>query len=332
MRITRELLINVAREQTEKITLKDHSVQCAYLVGSLLRDEPFLGGITDIDLVYVHDRPVQKPREIIRLNAEVHLDIAHLTEEAFNPPRKLRTDAWIGGTLDKGPLVLYDRFHWFDFTRASAASQYWQTENVIKRARSFAAPARQAWQTLVDENPQGLKRTQLYLGALRDTANALAVYSGTPLTLRHFILDLPERINKIDIPEFTASFVAQFSNESIEAAHLEKWHSEWLAAYDAVKGLKETPVQYSPNRRIYYEKAMEVLAPDHPAAALWILLNTWTDLASLMPKTESLYKEWQSFIRALRLDSKGMPEHLVSLDTLLDLVESTIDSWQEENA
>jgi hypothetical protein len=331
MRITRELLINIAREQTDKLTEKDHSVQCAYLVGSLLHNEAFLGGITDIDLVCVHDRPVQKPREIVRLNNEVHLDIAHLTDDAFNPPRKLRTDAWIGGTLVEGPLVLYDRFHWFDFTRASAASQFWQSENVIKRARSFAVPARQAWQTLMEEAPQGLRRTQLYLSALSNTANALAVYSGTPLTTRHFILDLPERINKIDIPEFTASFVALFSNESIESADHEKWHAQWLAAYDTVKVLKEAPVKFAANRRGYYEKAMEVLAPDHPAASLWILLVTWTELAALLPKTESLYKEWQSFIRILGLDSKGIAEHLANLDTLLDLVESTIDSWKTEN-
>jgi hypothetical protein len=333
MRVTRDLLINIAHEQAEKLAAKDRSIQCIYLVGSLLNgEEAFLGGVTDIDLVCVHDRPVSKTREILRMNSEVHLDLAHYCVDTYIPPRGLRTNPWLGGTLDKGPLNLYDRFHWFDFTRASASALFWNTENTIARARYFSTNARQTWQKLMDENPQGLKRTQLYLESLSDTANSLAIFSGTPLTTRRFILDLPERISRIDVTEFTGSFVSLFANESVDDAHLLKWREQWLASYDSLKTIKEAPVKFAPTRRSYYEKAVEVLSTDHPAAALWIILTTWTEIAALLPKTETLYREWQSFIRALDLDSKGMTDRIHQLDAQLDLVETFIDQWQEKNS
>jgi hypothetical protein len=183
----------------------------------------------------------------------------------------------------------------------------------------------------MDEAPQGLKRTQFYLKALRDTGNAPAVLSGTPLTPRRFVLELPERIDKLDIPEFTGAFISQFSNDSVVPEQMDKWLSQWQASYDAIKGQKEIPVNLVPSRRNYYEKAITVMAPDHPAAALWLLLITWTELAVLLPKTESLYKEYQACVRTLGLDSKNMAGRRAGLDTLIDMVENNIDRWQAEN-
>lgn len=332
MRVTRDILINLAHEQAEKMVAKDRSLQCIYLIGSLLGESPFLGGVTDIDLVCVHDRPVMAAREIVRINSEVHLDIAHLQDEVYNPPRHLRHNAWIGGALDEGPLVLYDRFHWFDFVRASASALYWQPDTVAERAHIFSRRARQVWQMLTDEAPQGLKRTQGYIEALTNTVNSLAVLTGSPLTTRRFLLDLPERIERLNGVNFTGSFVALFTSDTVETEKLEKWQSQWLEAFDAIQDSKEIPVQFVKSRRSYYEKAIDALIPDHPAAALWILLTQWTKIAAYLPKSESLYKDWQSFIRALDLDSKGIPDRLTSLDMLLDDVETTIQHWLEENA
>ena len=146
------------------------------------------------------------------------------------------------------------------------------------------------------------------------------------------MLDLPERIARIDLPEFTGAFVAQFANEAVEGEKLTKWQSQWLAAFDSIKNTRGIPVQFVPTRRNYYDKAIDALIPDHPAAALWILLTQWTEIAAYLPKAESAYKEWQSFTRALELDSKNMPDRLESLDALLDSTENAIDHWLEENA
>jgi len=59
MRVTREILLKQARENAKLLTAKDRGIICVYLTGSLLKDDPFIGGITDIDLICVHDLPVK---------------------------------------------------------------------------------------------------------------------------------------------------------------------------------------------------------------------------------------------------------------------------------
>jgi hypothetical protein len=129
MRVTRDILLNLAKENAAKLTSKDRGLVCVYLTGSLLHQDPFIGGVTDIDLICVHDRPVANCREIVRINADVHQDIAHYPQETFSPARKLRLDPWIGGALDLGAISLQDSTHWFDLTRSTAISQFWQPAN-----------------------------------------------------------------------------------------------------------------------------------------------------------------------------------------------------------
>jgi hypothetical protein len=332
MRITRDLLLNLARENASKLAAKDRSLVCVYLVGSLLREDPFLGGVTDIDLVCVHDRPVKQEREIVRINADVHLDITHLTQTFFDHPRSLRTDPWTGGALDSGPLVLVDPLHWFDFTRASATAQFWKSENVLARVNSFAARARQTWQQLVDDAlPQGIKRTHAFVEALNDSVNAIACFNGTPLSTRRLLLELPERALKADLPDLTGTFVSLFTSEAFNDESWTTWVPQWLGSLDALKPLAEAPLDLCLTRRNYYEKAAASLATDRPAAALWIMLRTWTQAAAVLPKSGQPYKDWQAFTRALELDSRSLHQRIEGLDALLDSVESCIEAWQEEN-
>ena len=75
------------------------TVVCIYLTGSLLTEEPLLGGTTDIDLICVHRQRTAMRREIVRLVDEVHLDIGHFTQADFDQPRHLRQDPWLGPYL-----------------------------------------------------------------------------------------------------------------------------------------------------------------------------------------------------------------------------------------
>jgi hypothetical protein len=332
MRITRDLLLSLARDNCAKMAAKDRSLVCVYLVGSLLREEPFLGGVTDIDLVCVHDREMKPVREILRVNADVHFDITRLPQSTFEHPRALRTDPWLGCPLDEGPLVLRDPQHWFDYTRAGASAQFWNTEHVLARVNHFTGRSRQAWQQLVDEAvPQGIKRTEAYLEALAGLANAVACLTGAPLPTRRLLLELPERAMKIDLPEFTGAFASLFTSEAYDTEAWNAWTPQWLGALDAIKTIKDVPLDLIPTRRNYYEKAAVSLADERPAAALWIMLRTWTTAAAVLPKAEAPYKQWQAFIRALGLDGHALPERIEALDALLDNVESTIDAWGGSN-
>ena len=327
MRITRDILLNLARENAAKLSAKDRSLVCVYLTGSLLKAEPFIGGITDIDLICVHDRPVSLTREIVRINADVHLDIAHYTQETFSPARKLRLDPWIGGALDMGAISLQDSTHWFDQTRSSAISQYWQPVNVAARSRGFLTAARQNWQDLVDGNlPQGIKRIQAFLDAIRSTANAASVLSGMPLTVRRLFIDLPERAGKAGLPDLTGSLVNLFTSEDVTDENWDPWLAGLADTFDALKTAKTIPPSVHPNRRNYYEKAIEVMSEERPAAAVWVLMDVWTMAAGVLPKSETPYKEWQTFCKQLKLDARTLPARLDELDAALDMVEEAVDA------
>jgi hypothetical protein len=55
------------------------------------------------------------------------------------------------------------------------------------------------------------------------------------------------------------------------------------------------------------------------------MLYTWTGAAAALPKTEQPYKDWQSLIKQLELDNKGIAGRLEELDHLLDSVEEMTD-------
>lgn len=329
MRITRDQLLNLARENAEKMSAKDRGMVCIYLTGSLIKPNPFIGGITDIDLVCVHDRPITVRREIVRINIDVHLDVAHYTQDDFHPARKLRTDAWIGGALDGGAVVLKDTMHWFDLTRSNAISQYWQPINVAARAGVFAAAARQNWMALREDTiPHGIKRVQALLDIIRDTANAAAAFTGMPLPIRRLFIELPEKASKIELPDLTGELVQVFTGDVDLDEKREFWLAGWSNAFEALKNEKNIPAVLNPLRRSYYEKALETLFEERPAAALWILLRTWTQAAAYLPKSEEPYKEWQHLCKDIGLEAKKITQNLDSLDATLERIEERLESIQ----
>jgi len=323
MRITRETLLNQARENAKLLTSKDRGIICVYVSGSLLMEDPFIGGVTDIDLICVHDRPVKARREVLRLSPEISLDLAHYEQDEFEPARKLRTNAWIGGWLENVPLVLHDPLRWYDFTRASATAQFWKVENIAARVRSFLVPARQAWAALQEESiPQGIKRTAAYLGALRDLANAVACFSGAPVAERRLVHDLPARAAAAGLPNLSADFVQLFTSSEFNDETFATWANAYHQLFDA---LKDAPVSMPLFRRAYYEKAARALYLVNPAGALWLLIYTWTRAAAALPRAEQSFKDWQAASKQLGLDSKNIAERLDALDHLLDTVEEAAD-------
>lgn len=326
MRITRELLFKHARENAAALTAKDRSIICIYVTGSLLQDDPFIGGITDIDLVCVHNRPVDTRREILRLSHDVNLDLAHYEQEEFEPARKLRNNAWIGGWFENVPVVLYDSLRWYDFTRASATAQFWRPENVASRARSYLVTARKNWNDLQDENiPQGIKRVTAYLGALRDLANGVAVISGAPVAERRLLLELPQRAAAAGLGGLFAEFVNLFTSSEVTDENFAQWMESYVLVFDALKEGKSPPVSLAPFRRTYYEKAINATYPHSPAAAVWLLLYTWTKAAAALQRTDQPYKDWQSLCRQLQLESRDLPARLEAFDAVLDAAEEAVD-------
>ena len=95
MRITKEMLLNIAEDTVAKRVKEDPTIMAAYLQGSILREEPLLGGTTDIDLVFIYAGG-NRHREIARLTDEITLDIEYHPQNLYRPPRALRADPWLG--------------------------------------------------------------------------------------------------------------------------------------------------------------------------------------------------------------------------------------------
>jgi len=96
MRVTRESLIRIARETAQERAYNDHDIVAAYLTGSLLNEDPLLGGTADIDIVFVHNTLPAKLREFVKLTPDFHVDISRRAKEQFKSPRDLRGDPWLG--------------------------------------------------------------------------------------------------------------------------------------------------------------------------------------------------------------------------------------------
>src|SRR5688572_11042855 len=96
MRVTKDSLIRIAKETAQERAYNDSNIIAAYLTGSLLSNEPMIGGTADIDLVFVHKNEPTKKREFKKLTSDFHLDVIHRAKDDFKSPRELRGDPWLG--------------------------------------------------------------------------------------------------------------------------------------------------------------------------------------------------------------------------------------------
>ncbi len=332
MRITRDLLLNTAKETVKRHTFGGHDLVCAYLTGSLVYDQPILGGVTDIDLVYVHSGDSPCTREIVQITDEIHLDILHFPESTFAQPRILRTDPWIGSFLCKDPLVLYHTQHWFEYTQAATAAQFYQPVYAIQRVRHFSEKARSSWLSLQMAAGDFIK-TALpgYLKILQNAANAIACLTSVPLTDRRLLIDFPERAQKLQMPGLVGGFTDLILPVEPIEPEWETWITNWKSSYALLLQQPEVPISLSNGRLTYYERAILELSQAGQEAALWIMLWTWSKISSLLPNGCSENAAFNSFCATLSLDESLFADRLASLDTYLDTVEEVIDTWSYRN-
>ena len=80
----------------------------------------------------------------------------------------------------------------------------------------------------------------------------------------------------------------------------------------------------------YYEKAIRAMVEgDHPRAALWPLLQTWSLAVDVLPG--HALSAWQSACGSLGLTTTGIEDHVNGLDQFLDEVEALLDELAAQN-
>lgn len=331
MRITRQVLYKVAQDTVSQRARMDRDVLSAYLHGSLLDNEPLLGGTTDIDLVFVHNDGVIVAREIKRLTEEVHLDIAHHDRSEYRRTRELRVHPWMGPTIFRCK-ILHDPQHFMDFTQASVRGQYNRPENVLARSQGQAEHARQMWFELQAlESTPDLEEVRTYLRAVEHAANAVASVTGPPLTERRFLLRFPARAQAIGRPGLYPATLGLLGAPNLDADTLKTWLGDWGRAYRAIPA-DSVPARLHPDRQAYFQRAYEqIVSGKSPHDVLWPLVRTWADVMAHLSGEASERDVWAGCFEQLGLYGSGFKQRVAALDAYLDMVEETLEAWANAN-
>jgi hypothetical protein len=330
MRITPELLHKIARDTVNQRTRNNRDIIAVYLIGSLLSEEPLLGGTADIDLVFIHNEEIDRQREIIRLTEEVHLDIAHHPRHEYHQTRELRLHPWMGPNI-YGCKILHDPQHFMDFTMASVSGQFFQPENIMARSRTLSENARQIWLSYQLESPQGQPADiASFLEAVENAANSLAVLHGPPLPERRMLLQFPARAAEAGRPGLYKGLLGLLGAHNVDVEAVRSWLPVWRTCLAELPHDSSPPTLH-PHRLPYYLKACEtILARQDPMACLWPLLKTW-NLAISLHKPESAHqKGWEGAIGKLGFLGDGFQDRLNALDAFLDNVEEIAETWASD--
>ena len=323
MRITRDFLIRTAKETVQKRTLSEPDLVAAYLTGSLLREDPFLGGAADVDLILVHAEPPKAGREIVPLTAEVHIDIQHRTRDDYARPRELRMDPWLGPEL-YNPMWLYESQHFLEFVQAGVRDKFDEPANLLERSRRNATQARELWSALQTSQENGPALMLSYLKAVELAADAIAVLNGGPLAERRFLLDFPIRAEAAGAPGLGGELLRMLGGPMATGTVLEDLLPEWEKAFLDAAGRPKVEARIHPARLGYYMLSFEaLLASESRRAILWPLLRTWTLAAAVLPASKQA--KWLAACEALGLAGVGFYERLESLDGLMDTIEEMLE-------
>jgi hypothetical protein len=331
MRITREMLLKLAQDTASQRARTDMSILAVYLNGSLLDEEPLLGGTADIDLFLVHNEDPAVEREVVQISDEVHLDIAHHSRKQYRQTHALRLHPWLGPVL-YSCKILYDPQHFMDFTQASVRGQFYRPDQVLGRVRPQVESARQMWLSLKSA-PTGsdIETVSVYIRAVGLIANAIAGLTGKPLTERRFLIEFPRRAEAVGHAGLYAGLLGLLGGPLVDAPDLRAWLPAWRSALEALPG-DQTPPRLSPPRLPYYLRAFDVLLDSQqPLEVLWPLLRTWTDALRRYPGDTPLHQPWKEAMSRLGLVGEAFSEKEAALDAYLDQVEELLEDWARAN-
>ena len=331
MRITREALLKLAQDTASQRARSDVGILAIYLHGSLLDEEPLLGGTADIDLFCVHNEDPASEREVVRITEEVHLDIAHYPRKLFRQTRELRLHPWLGPVL-YGCKILYDPQHFMDFTQASVRGQFYRPDQVLGRVRPQVERARQIWLSFTNARvSEGIETVGYYIRAVGLIANAIAGLTGRPLTERRFLMEFAKRAEAAGHPGLYAGLLGLLGGPMGDPPLIRAWLPAWRQAVEALPG-SQAPARLSQPRRSYYLRAFEaILDGDRPLDVLWPLLHTWTDAVSLLPGDSPAHKTWEAAMTRLGMMETGFAGKVAALDAYLDQVEELLEDWARAN-
>lgn len=332
MPFSRLELIEIAAEQVQLHVAADPTLKAAYLCGSVL-DSPeenlYLGGAVDIDLVFVHASR-NDWREIVPLQNGLHLDIAHHSEDLYQPPRGLRTQAWMGTTVYDFK-IMHDPSHFLEFIQAGVRGLFYRPDFAWERIAGLILAARQLWeQGLANAGRAGARDVWNYFQALEHAANAVACLTGPPMTERRFPITFTQRAGAAGHPGLEKGLAGLLGGNRLPSGIIQSWLPKWEHAYDTVSPQKSAPAALHPARKAYYLHAIHALLEEQQQdAALWLLMRTWTRSAIAAPYQYDLQQAWTEACDNLNILGEHYNGKLEALDAYLGTVEDILAAWRE---
>ncbi|NMB61654.1 MAG: hypothetical protein GYA18_04855 [Chloroflexi bacterium] len=330
MRVTRNLLLETARNHVKSQTLNNPDIACVFLVGSLLSDNPFIGENTDIDLVFIHNTEPAAPREVIPMGDEFNLDILHFPRRIFNQPKTLREDPWLGCLFCEKPFVLYDSYHFYDFLRAGVYSNFFSPTYAYARSQYFYIRARKRWMDL-HQAEQGknfsVSFVFAYLQTLYDAANTIACLTGKPIPERRFLTTLEAITTYLGRPGLASGMRDLFAPTNYDLIDWQDLHQQLTIIFSILSDKSYCPPQYAPARVNYYLGAASYYQVERFDESIWILLWVWTNIMQMLPKRSPEVRGWKDFCEQLNFSRDSIPLKLQQLDIYLDAVDETCGEW-----
>jgi hypothetical protein len=332
MRITQDLLNKFATETVKQHQRSEPDLHAAYLIGSLIKEDPLLGGTTDIDLVLVHKYKTPMAREVHPLTPEVSVDIFHKNQSDYEQHRQLRKDPELGYPLNHPNILLFDTDHWLEFIQSSVRAEFHRPDNVLARVNLFFDAARANWFTFMSDPPENhLAWLDRFLEVLSLAANAVCGLIGPPLTTRRFLITLKDQVETLGVPNIFVGFTSLLGFSDSPDKNLLEWVGGLNEDYSHLHQSSTPPVHLSACRQPYYVRAVKALMESKdPMPAYWPLLRIWLDikLASETSTTPTLGQAaWKDLLKSLNLVEETEEEKIEGLDAYLDTIEITIETW-----
>jgi len=329
MHLLLESMIQIAKEAAVQRADSNHDIVAAYLTGSVLDRDPFLGDTADIDLVLVHAQEPKIRREIVSLTPEIHLDIKHNPRREYAHPRQLRVHPWLGPEM-YDPLMLYESEHFFQFVQAGLRDKFHEPANTLLRARRNTDHARQMCNGLQTPAESGPALVLKYLKAVNHAANAVAILNGMPLAERRLLLQFPARAEAAGRPGLPAGLLGLLGAQNADIFALAGSLPEWEKDFQEAASRPNVEGRIHPGRLAYYKKALEaLLSGEHPQAILWPFIHTWSLAAAVLPPARQV--AWQSACQQLGLVGETFKEHVQELAHYLDGIEELLEGMAAVN-
>jgi hypothetical protein len=227
--------------------------------------------------------------------------------------------------------ILHDTLHWFEYTQAIVIAQFNRPDHLAERVNKLVADARADWWRLEGKETLNPKDMAVFMNSSEQAANALASLSGLPLAERRFMLALPGRCQAVGSPQLAMSFSSLLGLSTFNFTSLEDWISRWANVIYSPDNPPGLPPAVNPHRKLYYLNAVRSFFEEGQLeSVLWILLSSWTRLASSQPSRVQSTKEYSTFLAAMGFNKNSFKEKITALDQYLDAVEERTSRWAQE--